>query len=286
MQFQNRVSFSRSDLTSAEAKVADYILRFPEKAVDSSVEQIAKLAGTSSATVVRMVKKLDIDSFTSMKIMVSRDLVEEHEPDSRQLDIKADESFTSIRDKLAENEQKNIEQTKDLLKPADCEKIVSKLKSTRTLYVYGVGASSLAAENIRQKWARIGLHVVVGKDVNVFLTELSNAVDDDTIWLISNSGETPEVIYIAEYAKKHNLFLISLTMFGQNKLAKLATVPLKTAKPMEPDVRVGATNSITGQFFVIDVVLYLYFSKSFSRSFQAISASKKLAKDYKSKFKL
>ncbi|MCI1894192.1 MAG: MurR/RpiR family transcriptional regulator [Lactobacillus sp.] len=285
MNFQNRVRISQDDLTAAESKVAQYVLEHPEETVNYSVDQLAKLAGASSATVVRMVKKLDIDSFTAMKIMLSMDLVEGKEDDEKQLDIKANESFGSIRDKLAENETKNIEQTKSLLKSDDCNKAVNRLKQTNTLYVFGVGASSLAAENIRQKWARIGLRVVVGRDVNVFLTELSNATKDDTLWLVSNSGETPEILYVANYAKESGLFLITLTMFGQNHLAKLGDVSLKTIKPMEPDVRVGATNSITGQFFVIDVILYLYFSQDFDRSFAAITASKRLAKNYKSQFK-
>lgn len=75
-------------------------------------------------------------------------------------------------------------------------------------------------------------------------------------------------------------------MFGQNKLSKLSNIALKTCKPMEPDVRVGATNSITGQFYVIDTILYLYFSRDFNRSFEAITSSKSIVKDYKKHFKL
>jgi len=285
VNFKTRVESSQDDLTTAETKVANYILKHLEETVKLNVDQLAKASGSSPATIVRMVKKLDIDSFTSMKIMISMDLVETASEPHQELDIKANESFNSIIDKLAENEIKNIRQTKDLLKSSDCEHVVDRLLKTKTLYVFGIGASALAAENIHQKWSRIGFHVVVGRDINIFLTELSNATKDDTIWLISNSGETPEMIYLANYSKIHHLFCITLTMFGQNHLSKLADVPLKTSKPMEPDDRVGATNSITGQFFVIDTILYLYFSKDFNRSFESITASKAFVKDYKQHFK-
>lgn len=285
MNFKTRVDSAQKDLTAAEKRAADYIVKHQEDTVRYNVEQLAKASGSSSATIVRMVKKLDINSFTSMKIMISMDLASQDDETERELDIKANESFKSISNKLAENEIKNIQQTKDILKESDCNNTVKRLLSTKTLYVFGIGASALAAENIHQKWSRIGFHVVVGHDVNVFLTELSNASKDDTLWLISNSGETPEVVYLAQYAKIKKLFCITLTMFGQNRLSKLSDISLKTCRPMEPDVRVGATNSITGQFYVIDTILYLYFSHDFNRSFEAITASKAVVKDYKKHFK-
>lgn len=285
MNFETRVESVKNDLTAAEEKAADYILKHPEEAVKSNVYQLAKASGSSPATIVRMVKKLDIDSFTTMKIMISMDLAGKVDKPTSEIDIQANESFDSIIEKLADDEIKNIKQTKDVLKKDDCEIVVGRLKKTKTLYVFGIGASALAAENIHQKWSRIGFHVVVGHDLNVFVSELSNATSDDTLWLISNSGETPEMIYLAKYAKQQHVFCITLTMFGQNRLAKLADIPLKTSKPMEPDVRVGATNSITGQFFVIDTILYLYFSRDFDRSFKAITASKSIVKDYKKHFK-
>ena len=286
MNFQMRVEAARKDLTLTETKTANYILKHPQKAIAASINQLAELAGSSAATVTRMVRKLDIDSFTAMKIMISGDLARNVSDSSPQLDIKENESFSSICNKLVENDVKNINQTKDLLKKRNCEAVVHRLLTTKTLYVFGVGASSLAAENIYQKWSRIGFHVVFDQDINVFLAELSNATEEDTLWLISNSGETPEILWLANYAKKHGIFTIALTRFGQNRLAKKADIALITCKPIEPDVRVGATNSITGQFYVVDVVFYLYFSRDFNQSFKAITTSRQSAENYKSHFKI
>ncbi|MFD1441512.1 MurR/RpiR family transcriptional regulator [Lacticaseibacillus hegangensis] len=285
MSFKDRVEASKNHLTTAETKVADYVVKHPEHVVQLTVDQLARAAGSSAATVVRMVKKLDIDSYVGLRIMLTKDLSEESTKKAPKLDIQANESFRSIRDKLAENDITNIQQTKDLLDAKECETAVSRLRKTRNLFVFGIGASSLAAENIYQKWSRIGVHVVKDNDMNVFLTELSAATTHDTLWLISNSGETPELIYLAEYAKRRGIFLITLTRFGRNQLSILADAALKTMNPMEPDIRVGATNSITGQFYVIDVVLYVYFSRTFKQSFSRVEASRKLVKDYQAKFK-
>ena len=54
-----------------------------------------------------------------MKIMISGDLARNVSDSSPQLDIKENESFSSICNKLVENDVKNINQTKDLLKKTE-----------------------------------------------------------------------------------------------------------------------------------------------------------------------
>ncbi len=109
MNFQMRVESARKDLTLTEIKTANYILKHPQKAIAASINQLAELAGSSAATVTRMVRKLDIDSFTAMKIMISGDLARNVSDSSPQLDIKENESFSSICNKLVENDVKKYQ---------------------------------------------------------------------------------------------------------------------------------------------------------------------------------
>lgn len=281
MNFQNRVEAVRDNLTKSEVKIVKFIENHPDKSLKLSINELASCAQSSSATVTRLVKKLGIDSFTAMKVMISKDLGGQKEDSNYQLDVRKNESFISISDKLQENYSNNIMATKELLKEEICQSVVNRLLKTKNLYVYGVGASSLASTNIYQKWSRIGCHVVKNQDFEVFLTNLCGAKSQDTLWLISNSGETKEVLKLANFAKQNNIFTISLTKFGQNSLVKNTKLNLTTCKPLEPDVRVGATNSIIGQFYVIDVIFYLYFSHSFEKSYKAITASKNAVKKFK-----
>ncbi|WEV39537.1 MurR/RpiR family transcriptional regulator [Lactobacillus sp. ESL0684] len=286
MNFENRVEATRRNLTTSEEKIADYILGHPETAVKMSISELAQASKTSAATVSRLVKSLQIDSYTAMKVMISVDLANQTDADAdEKLDVTADESFTSICNKLISNEIENINQTKNLLQEDICNAVVDRLLKTKTIYVFGVGASALSAKNIYQKWTRIGYNVVWEEDINVLLAQLSSAKATDTLWLISNSGETPECLYLASYAQEQHIFTITLTMFGSNSLFKLADLALTTSKPIEPDVRVGATNSLTGQFYLIDVIFYLYFSRNYKKSLKAITASRQVVQDYRKSFK-
>ncbi|MDF7682131.1 MurR/RpiR family transcriptional regulator [Lactobacillus sp. ESL0679] len=287
MNFKNRVEATRKDLTTSEEKIANYILGHPKETVKMSINELAVASRTSAATVSRLVKSLQIESYTAMKVMISVDLAGQKDQDTdEKLDISTNDSFDMICNHLVKNEIENLNHTKELLQEGICQGVVKRLLKTDTIYVFGVGASSLAAENIYQKWSRVGYNVVCETDINVLLPQLSNATKADTLWLISNSGETPECIYLANYAHKKHLFTISLTMFGQNSLVKKTDLALTTCKPIESDVRVGATNSITGQFYVINVLFYLYFSRDFDRSLKAVTASRKEVENYRRIFKV
>lgn len=286
MSFKSRIEAMRKDLTAAEEKAADYIITNPQAALKMSINELAQASKTSAATVSRLVKTLKIASYTAMKVMLSHDVATQDEADSKdmQLDIDANESFESITNKLIKNETENLNQTQSVLNKEICAKVVTQLEETSQIYVYGVGASSLAALNVYQKWTRIGCNVTYEKDFHVLLTQMASARKNSTLWLISNSGETPECLYLADQARQQDLLVITLTMFSQNSLQKMADLALTTCKPNEPDVRVGATNSIAGQFYVINVLFYLYFSRNFQPSAKAIENSRQMLAHYQKRW--
>src|SRR5699024_12661355 len=50
------------------------LLENPQTVINMTVTQLAKAAGSSPASVIRLTKRLDIGSFTTLKILLSSDL--------------------------------------------------------------------------------------------------------------------------------------------------------------------------------------------------------------------
>ncbi|MFD1465071.1 MurR/RpiR family transcriptional regulator [Lapidilactobacillus mulanensis] len=281
MSVRGRILNAKNELSDAEAKVADYILKHQQQVLKMTIKQLSKASNSSPASVIRLTKRLDIDSFTTLKILLSSDLTKNRSDPKDNADITKNEQLSSIKEKLLSSALQSIRETTDQVNEDEVNHLVSAIIHSQRLFVFGIGASYLAVENISQKWNRIGYPTVADNDLNALLPKVVNAGKNDVLWIISNSGESPEVLLAAQTAKKNGVQVVSLTRFGNNSLAKLSDISVHTSQPMESPNRIAATNSLLAQFMLIDIIFYFFVSKSFDKSAKALDTSSKVVRDYK-----
>ncbi len=87
-----------TQLTAKERLVADYIQAFPNQAVSLSVQELAIRSQSSTASVMRMVKKLGYDSFPIFKIELAKSGEPKEPP--RDFIIKCKDSLPLISEKI------------------------------------------------------------------------------------------------------------------------------------------------------------------------------------------
>ncbi len=112
------------------------------------------------------------------------------------------------------------------------------MESAETVFLYGVGASSLVVEDILQKWSRVGKPIIFEKDIHVLLPQLVSNEKKKVLWLVSNSGRSADVVALAELAKSMNIEIIALTQFGNNPLSKIADVLVQTSRQKKSRIEV------------------------------------------------
>ena len=260
MSVISRIESMMNDYSSAEKKLATYIVANVEKIPTMTANELAEAAGLSAPTVVRFSKKIGFQSLTDFKINISTELqtgiVEGFS------DIEPNESFYSIKHKLGNNAQVAIKETVDVLEEETIQQVVGCLEEAETVYLYGVGASSLVVEYIFQKRSRVGKPIIFEKDIHVLLPQLVSNETKKVLWLVSNSGNSRDVVRIGELAKEMGIKIIALTQFGSNQLSKLADVVVQTSRPKEITNRSAATNSLLAQFATIDIIFYFYMAKN------------------------
>lgn len=262
----------------SEQKIGQVILDNPSMVIEMTASELAHYAGTSPATVIRFCKKIDIPSFTQLKIRLSAEI--ESPVYEGYSDITANESVDEIKTKLLGNAYQSMQETVSLLNEARIEKIVDVLVIAPVIYVFGIGASYLVAENISQKWNRIGKTIICVQDAHVLITMLVSAPKDAVFFAISHSGETKEVLRLLDVAKEHQVQTIGLSQFGSNSLSSKVDYSLQTVRSNESVVRSAATTSLHDQFIVVDVLFYAYASRNFDQTIEKIRESKNVIKDY------
>lgn len=281
MSVNGRILNARGDLSKAEIKIADYILAHPRDVINMTASELAKEAGSSPATVIRMTKSLDIEGFTTLKILLTADITKNQSVPQDYADITPNEDLDSIKGKLLASALQSIRETTDQVNAQEVSELIKAVAQAKQLFVFGIGASGLAAQNICQKWNRIGYPTVADDDLNNLLPKMVNAQPGDVLWVISNSGESPEALVAAKFAREIGIKLVSLTRFGNNSLAKTSDIAVHTSQPKETPNRIAATNSLLAQFMIIDIIFYDFVSNNFEASSVALENSHKIVRDYK-----
>ncbi|WP_225353519.1 MurR/RpiR family transcriptional regulator [Lacticaseibacillus thailandensis] len=169
MTVKGTIASMGDELSVAEHKVAEYILQFPENVLLMNGQQLAQAAGTSAPTVSRLVKHLGFKTYTQLKVQLSADQgagTDEFDGDE---EIRADESLHSITTKLLKNAERSLHETIDQVHEDTINNLVKQLEQADIILCFRVGASYLVAQNIAQKWSRIGCNVIASDDLNQLL---------------------------------------------------------------------------------------------------------------------
>lgn len=276
MSVQSRIHLLDNKLTDVEKRIAAYILAHPEEVISATAKEIGEQTQSSAPSVVRFIKKIGYSSVNEFKLSINSEKNEKRE--QKYDDVNLADSFEVTKRKLCNNAILTLEETSEVLKQEQIKTIVHLLEEKEVLFVFGIGASSIIAEDIYQKWGRIGKIIFFEKDLHILTAMLSSHQANSAIWLVSNSGQTREVIKAAQIAKKINIPIIAQTMLGKNPLSKLADHLIQTSIPKEAFLRSAATNSLFAQLLVVDTIFYSFLQNN-EQYFEKIYNSRKLIEE-------
>ncbi|MGE6257780.1 MurR/RpiR family transcriptional regulator [Heyndrickxia sporothermodurans] len=251
-----------SKLPPSERKIASYILQNPQESITMTANELGKKSSTSSAAVIRLCKSLDLKGLQELKLRIAGDLQKTGEYGFR--DIEPNESRFTIIEKMTNNSIQTIKETAELLSTDELSKAVEVLQKAKNIHFFGVGASSIIAQDAQQKFLRINKHATAFSDIHMAATLVANAHENDVVFGISFSGKTFEVAKLLELANQQGARTISLTKYGTSLVNEQAEIRLYTSATREPTFRSGATSSRIAQLHVIDILFMCVASQAYS----------------------
>lgn len=270
-----------NELPKAELRVAMFILEQPRDVLNMTAQELGKASKASAATVVRLSKRLEIDSFPQMKLMLMKEL--DNGVIKGYSDISANEPLVDIKNKLLGNAYQSLSDTASLLDNELIEEAVHTMEKAKIIYIYGVGSSHLVAENLAQKWSRIGKTCISMEDTHSLIAAMISNSEDKLFIGISNSGRTSEVVQLMKIANNNHCNTMSITQFGKNPVMDAATINLQHVRVNEQAYRSAATASLHVQFYLIDVLFHAYASKNFETIINHVVASREEISMYSNK---
>ncbi|WP_010677283.1 MurR/RpiR family transcriptional regulator [Bacillus timonensis] len=262
------------NLPPSEKKIALYILENPQETITLTASELGKRSTTSSAAVIRLCKSLDLKGFQDLKLRIAGDLQKKKVTGFR--DIEPNETTLSIIEKMTNNSVQTLRETAELLNNEELERAVEVLKNAGTIHFFGVGASSIIAQDAQQKFLRINKKATAFPDLHMAATLVANANENDVVVGISFSGETFEVAKILELANKKGARTISLTKYGSSIVTEQADIRLYTSATREPTFRSGATSSRIAQLHVIDILFMSVASQAYDQTVRHLDETREM----------
>jgi len=239
-------------LKPSERKVADYILSNPQEVIQLSVQKLAELSGASEATVIRLCQKLNMKGFQELKLRVAGDLASPQSSTGYE-EIRMEGPIEDIMHAVSNNNKYSIDDTLAVLSAEEVKKAAVALSGARRINIFGMGASYVIAEDLRQKLVRIGWWCEAYPDSHGQLTSAVNMKPGDVAFGISYSGQTIEIVQSLTEAKRQGATIITLTKYGNSPVNELADAKL-FASASEQSIRSGAMASRIAQLNVVDIL--------------------------------
>lgn len=267
------------EFSESEKEIAKFILNHGDDVLSMSVKELAKHTYTSPATIVRLCKKIGLEGYNDFKIKYSAELQYDLHR-SQRIDVnfpfEKDDSYPSICHKLASLSQEVIADTIKLIDFQQLEHIVDLIYQYPAIDIYGSGNSLLAAMSFQHKMMRISrdvnLRVLHGEQI--FMSY--NTKQDRIGMIISYSGETNEVIQIAQILKEKKTPLIVLTSVGDNRLSHYADYVLNIGSREKIFTKIAPFASQASMEYLLNVIFSCIFQRDYEQNIQnKISYDKK-----------
>lgn len=134
------------DLSKNQQKIADYILQNHRTIFALTGKELSNKTGISEATIVRLAQQLGFKGFHHLKSQMIIEAKEEMMPEDRFKLMSHSKNQISTVFRVAKQDVDNINRTISQIDREQFAKFINLLRSSRHIYTFGIGISSLMAQ--------------------------------------------------------------------------------------------------------------------------------------------
>lgn len=218
-----RITEMYDKIFQAEKKVADFILKNPELAVNANVSELANYSGVSDATVIRLCKHLGYQGYYQMKICLSRDMGRRYLAAGRE--TKGDTSVSSRFKKMGEV----IGLIGDTINEQVFQDSIQLIRKSTMVHLVAAGNTSPLCMYCGYRLERLGIRCSYNMQPEYYMNHINLAQPTDIVLAVSWSGTSRSVVYAMELAKEKGIQTIAVTGYKSSPMARVSDYLLLSA---------------------------------------------------------
>ncbi|GAA4265626.1 MurR/RpiR family transcriptional regulator [Frondihabitans peucedani] len=228
---RERLRATRPALTPAERRVADAILLDPRAVVHLTVTELADLAGTSPASVVRLAGRIGLRGYLDLKIRLASESRPRGDgsdgPAPAGVESRADHELGGLSGALLlQDTARAIGEAAASLDGPAFDALVETVARARRIVVTGVGLSAPHALGVTAALVAAGVDAQCAPDVRLQCLLAGRSTAEDVVLAVSHSGESLETLAVVRAGQASGASIAAVTGFARSTLARQADVAL------------------------------------------------------------
>lgn len=272
--FKAKLQTSYQNLTQSERLIADYINEHLTDIKTITSHQLATLTNTGQSTIIRFSQKLGYNSFREFLADIS--LVKQQELSDYD-EIKIDESTYQTNHKVISQYRDILDITLNSNNDETIDHIAKLLWKAKKIIIFGVGNSNLFGEYLANQLIKLGITCLTSNSPHTIFSLIDQADPKETVlFLLSESGETYDVVKAAEIAKNNQVPIVVMTRNTKNTLYTYADHLLKTVS-FAAKTRLNVTTMRCSQLYLIDIIYLNILKLDYQRFDQLIERAEVLS---------
>ena len=212
--------FNTKGLTNTEKYLLAYIEEHIEEMPSISIVKLSERANVSTASIVRTMRKLGYDGFTSFKHDLKQyRFANENLSTFKSLEV-VDQKIQAV---VVKNEQE-VRRTIEQLDSRAIEDAVQAIFGAQRVYLFSRGLSEMIASEMEIKFHLLERTCEQYVDPNIIKTISHRLNAQDVAIIISLNGHTEELVEAARVCQQNEVPVILLTANGASPLARLSDI--------------------------------------------------------------
>ncbi len=248
-----KISNAYYHLTSAEKKVADYVIIHQRGTQYMSISELAESCGVAEATVSRFARRLGYKGFNAFKLAVANATAGRSSGNPLSGEIAPEDSVADMCQKLYAANVDAMEQTLNLVRPEALRAAGDLITGAEKVLCMGQGGSMVIAQEAAHLFSTAfgNCFPVCDSHTQTMLT--AQLGERDVILYFSYSGATRDMLEIARLARERRTKIILVTRFPKSPGAALADVILQCGTNESP-IQMGSVAARIAMIFVLDML--------------------------------
>ncbi|WP_238903528.1 MurR/RpiR family transcriptional regulator [Clostridium sp. YIM B02506] len=236
------------ELTSNENDLLQYIASNKSKISKMSINEFAQNTYVSTATILRLCKKLGFNGFNDLKFNI------------KYYSTSKDTDYSIGLNGILSNRLIELKETMSFLNLADLNFIVDCLCSNKNIHIFGRGLTQMSLEYLYNILISLNRHCMFYFDPPLVYQIASQMTENDVFIIGSFGGSTEPIVKAVEISNATSGTVIAITSNPDSELAKKSDIVLlgKTQKRFFSGIDINSRLSIQ---FIIEIIIELYMSR-------------------------